>query len=325
MSEQECPCGSGKSYQACCQPFHLGGVPQTAQELMRSRYTAYAFNLPGYIIQTTHLASPQYSDNQAEWTAEISSFSQTTQFKKLEVLNVQERGDVATITFVAHLIQNNQSATFTEKSFFERLKGKWFYRGGVLAQGHVPNFMTTHEMKLLPIAYYGNPILRAVADPIAEITDDVRMLVQEMIETMDVCDGIGLAAPQVHHSIRLFIIREPIENQKGEVEWGDVKVFINPVVSELSEETWIVSEGCLSIPTIRADVERSKEITIEFTDLDGQRTCKRCKGWEARVILHEYDHINGVLFIDHLSKEEREAIDPLLKRIDRKIHDGTEL
>ena len=111
----------------------------------------------------------------------------------------------------------------------------------------------------------------------------------------------------------------------GNITLGDPKVFINPTLSEPSLETWTVQEGCLSIPSIHADVQRPKEITVEYTNLKGEQVKERVKGWEARVILHENDHIQGVLFIDHISKKKRAELEPFLKRMDQRIHDGTEL
>jgi peptide deformylase len=320
-----CPCQSGEQYKKCCQPFHLGKKPDTALQLMRSRFSAYALCMPDYIIHTTHPASPQFCHDTKEWVRKISEFSTHTEFKGLEVLSSQESGSFATVTFIAHLVQDGKDVSFTEKSYFEKVKDQWLYRSGQLSQGKAPNLMAAGQLRLLPLAYYGHPILRKKADPVLKITDDVRKLVEEMIETMDACDGIGLAAPQVHHSIKLFIIRKPIETGDGRVEFGEVKVFINPKVSMPSSETWIESEGCLSIPTIHGDVERPKEITIEYSDLDGNLIKERVSGWQARVIMHENDHINGVLFIDHLSEEEKKNIEPLLQNLRNRIHDGTEL
>lgn len=320
-----CLCQSGKQYEVCCQPFHLGKKPDTAQQLMRSRFAAYALCMPDYIIRTTHPASPQFCHDAKEWAQKISEFSSHTEFKGLEILGFQENGSFATVTFVAHLIQDKKDVSFTEKSYFEKVKGKWLYRSGQLSQGRAPNLMTTGQLRLLPLAYYGHPILRRVADPILHITDDVRKLVEEMIETMDACDGIGLAAPQIHHSIKLFIIRKPVEVEAGKVEFREVKVFINPKVSLPSAETWKESEGCLSIPTIHGDVERPKEITIEYSDLEGNSVQERVSGWEARVIMHENDHINGVLFIDHLDEETKKNLEPFLQNLHNRVHDGTEL
>lgn len=322
---KDCPCCSGKPYETCCGPFHSGQLPSNALLLMRSRYSAYALNLPDYIIQTTHPASPEYSEDHQKWRHAIASFSNNSKFEKLEVLDFQENEHVASVTFVAHVKQKKQDQTFTEKSYFEKINGRWFYRVGQLMSGRAPNLMTTGQMRVLPLAYYGNPILRRVADPVLEITDSVRKLADEMIETMDACDGLGLAAPQVHHSTQMFVIRVPIEDDMGQIQLGDAKVFINAKVSEPSSITWTASEGCLSIPSIHAEVERPKEITVEYMNLEGKKVKERCSGWLARVIMHENDHIQGVLFIDHLPKEERESLEPFLKRLDKRIHDGTEL
>ena len=133
-----CPCHSGKPYAACCQPFHEGKAPDTAQQLMRSRFAAYALCIPDYIIHTTHPANSQFCRNTREWTQEISEFSSHTEFKDLEILEFQESGSLATVTFFAHLIQGGKDVSFTEKSQFEKVKGKWLYRSGQLSQGRKP-------------------------------------------------------------------------------------------------------------------------------------------------------------------------------------------
>ena len=150
---------------------------------MRSRYSAYVLNLSDYIIKTTHPASPQYSDNKFGWKRSISQFSRDSSFERLEILDFKENHQVATVTFTAYLSQKEKEATFTERSYFEKINDQWFYRGGQLAQGRAPNLITTEQLRLLPLAYYGNPILRKVADPVFEITDDLRKLVDEMVET----------------------------------------------------------------------------------------------------------------------------------------------
>lgn len=320
-----CPCDSEKEYDQCCKMFHDGELTKDALQLMRSRYSAYVLNIPDYIIKTTHPASPQYSENKFMWKRSISQFSQHTSFQKLEVLDFKEKNTLATVTFTAHISQNNHDATFTEKSYFEKIHERWFYRGGQLTQGYAPNLVTIGQLRLLPLAYYGDPILRKIADPISEINDDIQTLVEEMIETMDASNGVGLAAPQVHHSIKLFVIRTPIENEQGKYDLGEVKVFINPTLSLPSEETWRAPEGCLSIPTLRADVERPKEITVEYTSINGDRIIERLSGWAARVVMHENDHINGVLYIDRLNPDEQLKFTPILQNLEKRIHDGRAL
>jgi SEC-C motif domain protein len=134
-----CPCHSGKQYEMCCRPFHLGQKPDTAVQLMRSRFSAYALCLPDYIIHTTHPANPQFCHDAKEWAQKISKFSSDTEFKDLEILGFQEDDCFATVTFVAYLIQDKKDVSFTEKSYFEKVKGQWLYHSGQLSQGRVPN------------------------------------------------------------------------------------------------------------------------------------------------------------------------------------------
>lgn len=319
--DNTCPCGSGKLYNQCCQPYHQGAHPENALQLMRSRYSAYALNIPDYIVDTTHPANPQYSENKFSWKRSLTKFSRGSNFLKLEIFDFKEMNRMATVTFTAHITQGNHDATFTEKSYFEKINNRWLYLGGQLAEGHAPNLITTRELRMLPLAYYGDPILRKKAEPIAEISDDIRKLVEEMVETMDACDGIGLAAPQIHHSIRLFVIRTPIETEDDNFDLGEVKVFINPKLTQYSEETWDAPEGCLSIPNLRSNVERPKEVTVEYLTLEGHKAKQRFSGWEARVIMHEYDHIDGILFIDRLDPEEQSKFMPSLRDLEKRIRD----
>lgn len=322
MNDRYCPCNSNKPYIECCKPFHEGKLPHTALELMRSRFAAYVLDMPDYIINTTHPACSQYRDNKLAWRRALTNFSQNSSFNKLEILDSNERGSHATVTFTAYINQNDTDSTFTEKSYFEKVKGKWLYKNGIIEEGLAPNLVTIEQLRLLPLAYYGAPVLRRKADEIAEITDEIKKLIEEMVETMDACNGVGLAAPQVHHSIRLFIMRKPIEDDKGKgYEKGELQVFINPKLSSPSKKVWVESEGCLSIPGLRADVERPFEITVEYTDLDGKRQVKKVSGWEAKIIMHENDHINGVLFIDRLGKKEREKLEPYLKTLEARLSD----
>ncbi len=315
-----CPCGSEKEYEQCCKIFHAGHLPENALLLMRSRYSAYVLNLPEYIIETTHPASPQYSQNKFSWKRNISQFSNHSIFNKLEILEFKEKNSVAMVTFTAHISQNGHDETFTERSYFEKFHNRWFYRTGELAKGRAMHLITDGPLRILPFAYYGDPVLRKTADPITEITDEIRTFIEEMVETMDAADGVGLAAPQVHRSLRLFIIRTPIGNENKITDLGEVKVFINPKLSLPSKETWKAPEGCLSIPTIRSLVERPCEITVEYTAIDGSLMKQRFSGWEAKAIMHENDHINGVLFIDRLEQEARTKLTPLLQNLEKRIH-----
>jgi len=172
---------------------------------------------------------------------------------------------------------------------------------------------------LLPIYYYGHPVLRSHCEPIAEITDEIRKLAQDMVETMDTGNGIGLAAPQVGKAIRLFVLRNYIEDPEGKTTISDPQVFINPKILEYSEELLTDTEGCLSLPGIRLEIMRPAKIKIEATDLSGNIFVEEVLGYNARVRMHENDHINGVLFIDRVDHATRKKIDPILREI-KKTH-----
>jgi len=129
-SKNPCPCHSGKAYEQCCKPFHEGTLPENALLLMRSRYAAYALNIADYIIDTTHPANPQYNKNRPLWKETISQRYHSTKYINLEIHDFKERGSTATVTFTAYLTHNGNDAPFTEKSVFEKVKGRWLYRSG---------------------------------------------------------------------------------------------------------------------------------------------------------------------------------------------------
>ena len=131
--KRPCPCGSGNAYAACCRPFHQGQLPDTALKLMRSRYSAYVLCLPAYIMQTTHPSNPQFSRNTTEWAQQISEFCLNTKFKKLDILNFQETGDLATVTFTAHLVQNKKrGAVYREKPLYKNRRKMALLRRSVI-------------------------------------------------------------------------------------------------------------------------------------------------------------------------------------------------
>jgi peptide deformylase len=171
----------------------------------------------------------------------------------------------------------------------------------------------------LPLAYYGNPVLRKKAAKVEKITNEIKQLVQDMAETMEKENGIGLAAPQVHYSLALFVTKVPIKQDDDSWSEGTFRVFINPKITSYSEERDFLSEGCLSIPKIHGDVERPVYITVEAMDQDGNFFTGEFSDLEARCIMHENDHINGTLFIDRMDKEEREEIEPLLKELKKNL------
>jgi peptide deformylase len=172
---------------------------------------------------------------------------------------------------------------------------------------------------ILPIVAYGHPVLRKVAKDIDENFKDLPKLIEDMWETMYSSNGVGLAAPQINKDIRLFVMdsaqifanREDDEEEEKYPDAPGIKqVFINAKVAELHGDDWSYNEGCLSIPKIREDINRAEEVTIEYQDENFKKHIKTFNGITARVILHEYDHIEGKLFIDYLSPLKRK----LLKR-----------
>lgn len=170
---------------------------------------------------------------------------------------------------------------------------------------------------ILPIVAYGHPILRKIAEDIKPDYPDLQILIGDMWETMYHSNGVGLAAPQVNRSIRLFIMdsSQVFLNMKEDEEKDDYpdkpgikQVFINAHISGLNGEEWCYNEGCLSIPKIREDVYRSVEVTLNYLDENFQPHRATFNGITARVILHEYDHIDGKLFIDHIKPLKRKLL-----------------
>jgi peptide deformylase len=170
-------------------------------------------------------------------------------------------------------------------------------------------------MAVLPIRIYGDPVLRQKAKPVEHITDEIRQLVHNLGETMFDAPGIGLAAPQVGALVRLFVIDPHLGEDENRT--GEFVAFIDPVLSDPSDEEVLIEEGCLSIPDIRADVERSKTQVIEFTDLGGERHRMTVDGMVGRVIQHEYDHLDGIMFVDRISTVRRRLLGKQLKQMAR--------
>lgn len=134
---QKCPCNPSHLYKECCYPFHLGQKsPQTPLELMKSRYSAYAMQLPDYIIETTHPDNPAYEKDLANWRVSIESFCLATLFLGLEITEHTHEGNEGYVTFVAKLEQNNKDASFKERSHFLRVNGMWLYHSGVLQKAY---------------------------------------------------------------------------------------------------------------------------------------------------------------------------------------------
>jgi peptide deformylase len=160
---------------------------------------------------------------------------------------------------------------------------------------------------ILPIVAYGNPILRKPAAPITADYPGLKELIDDMWETMYASSGVGLAGPQVNKPIRLFVIDSAQifanmeeDDERYPDEPGIKKVFINAELIDLIGEEWVYNEGCLSIPKIREDIQRPELITLKYVDENFVPHTETFTGLTARVIQHEYDHIDGKLFIDYL-------------------------
>ena len=186
---------------------------------------------------------------------------------------------------------------------------------------------------ILPIVAYGDPVLRKKAADITKDYDGLGKLIEDMFETMRSASGIGLAAPQIGRSIRLFIvdtetalkhIAEDLQKDeehpfKGET--GIRRIFINARTVQKDGTPWLYNEGCLSIPKIREDIERPDEITLEYLDANFQPRRETFTGLAGRVVQHEYDHIEGILFVDYLKPLKKRLIKKKLDQISKGLVD----
>jgi peptide deformylase len=170
---------------------------------------------------------------------------------------------------------------------------------------------------VLPIVAYGDPILRKVGVEITKDYPGLDKLIEDMYETMEKAKGVGLAAPQINKSIRLFVVDSVRMYDDEEKEQGINEVFINArILKELGEE-WAYEEGCLSIPNIREDVMRKSTVRIQYYDRNFKFHEKEFDGLTARVIQHEYDHIEGKLFIDRIKPLKKTLLKGKLDKISK--------
>lgn len=166
-----------------------------------------------------------------------------------------------------------------------------------------------------PIVVYGSPMLRKVAKDIDKDFKDLDKLIEDMYETMEASDGIGLAAPQIGKSIRIFVIdASPMAEDDSTLE-GFKKVFINPQIVDETGDKWGFVEGCLSLPEIREEVQRPSSVTIEYLDVNFEAHKETYEGIKARIIQHEYDHLDGVLFTDLVSPLKKKLLKGRLNNI----------
>lgn len=166
-------------------------------------------------------------------------------------------------------------------------------------------------MAVLKIMKYGSDVLRTVAQPVEEITDEIKQIAQDMIETMYSSGGVGLAAPQVGIPRRI-IVMDPDPNDPS----IRAVVLINPEIVEREGELSI-EEGCLSVPDVRGDVKRSQKVVVEALNLDGTKVRIEATDIHARILQHEIDHLNGKIFVEHLGRLKQQLIKKHLEKIAR--------
>ena len=176
---------------------------------------------------------------------------------------------------------------------------------------------------ILPVVAFGDPNLKVVSEEIEKDFPGLSQLISDMFETMYQAKGVGLAAPQIGKNIRLFIVDgAPFADEEGEEPDPKAagiadfkKVFINPIIEEETGEEWAFQEGCLSIPKIRENVTRKAEVLITYFDENWNFREEKYEGYAARIIQHEYDHIEGILFTDHLNPLKKKLLQKRLKQI----------
>ena len=159
------------------------------------------------------------------------------------------------------------------------------------------NRSSDNTPKILAVRIYGDPVLRKKAEPVPEITPEIKNFLADLIHTMYEKDGVGLAAPQVGISLRIFVV----DPEWSRTNQKNPRVFINPKIVSMNGVE-VEDEGCLSLPELFAEVKRAEKLILEAQDLEGNWLQYEAEGFFARTIQHEYDHIDGVLFIDRVSK-----------------------
>lgn len=176
--------------------------------------------------------------------------------------------------------------------------------------------MSLTDFMIYPIVAYGDPVLKKKAKELKQGDESLPQLIEDMFETMHNAHGVGLAAPQIGKSVRLFVVNATtFIDPEGKEEFK--KVFINPQMIEEDGEEWPYEEGCLSIPGIRSEVFRCPRIKINYFDENWNEHTEVFEGLKARVIQHEYDHIEGILYLDHISSIKRRLLKGKLLNISK--------
>lgn len=173
------------------------------------------------------------------------------------------------------------------------------------------------------VLIYGDPHLRTKAKPVSVITKDIKRLAKDMLETMHASDGIGLAATQIGHPLRICVIDIPasIKNEikKNIADIQDIElplIMLNPVITEKSNTEEVMSEGCLSFPGLTFQIKRASTLVVTYQTLSNKSVCIKASGLLARAIQHEIDHLDGILIIDHISLFKKAKVAGKLKRLE---------
>lgn len=185
---------------------------------------------------------------------------------------------------------------------------------------------------ILRVVKYGEPILQKVGDVVTSFDDKLKELANDMIETMDAEDGVGIAAQQVGHALQLFVMNSHVKTEDASFEYElDGKrpplelimplIVVNPRVTKLSDLSSEHEEGCLSFPGIRAPISRCSEIRMDFQDADGNDHVLYATGFLARIVQHEFDHLQGTLFIEKMEKRDIIKNEAKLKKLKRESRD----
>ena len=164
-------------------------------------------------------------------------------------------------------------------------------------------------MTVRPLVYIPDPVLRQVCDPVSSVTADIQTLLGDMVDTMRHANGLGLAAPQVGETCRVLVMAIPDNDDIDDVD-GGLKIYqmVNPEITWVSDDENTYEEGCLSIPDGSADVIRPAEVKVSYLDENGNNCDLHCTGLTATCVQHEIDHLNGILYFDHISKLKRDMI-----------------
>ena len=166
---------------------------------------------------------------------------------------------------------------------------------------------------LRPVLQYPDPLLAKVSEPVAEINDEIRALAQNMLDTLTTVGGVGIAAPQIGVLKRVVII--DVSQEKNDPDLPqEFKVFVNPVITVLDPKGHEENEGCLSVPELRAKVKRPRRVALDALDLDGKPVHIEGEGYYGACMQHETDHLDGKLFIDHISYLKRSLYDKKMRK-----------